>query len=944
MKPIHSIFRGALLAAATFLAPVLTYAQTATLGAAQPFIPAQMGFNTNRGGNNSAGNPFNESQAVSMLSGQSANLMRFPGGDVGNRYNWRTDFVTGTNSGTLGRQAFFSMCASMNADAVLVANMFGPNNDPANWTAQEMIDEAVAWLQFMNTAPYPYAAQGYNKPVQYWELGNEFYYANFWTRTNPDVSNPSEYLPFAKNMADALQAAQNAIDPSVDLKFIVVGKAPGQFRNPTTANDATADTWATALGGVSPRWFDAVQFHPYINNRNWTAASQPFGVNDAEIKWYFSATHNMPSLLTRYIADAVDNSVELWLTEYGTGVIPVTTDATMNTWMNALAEADLILALSDEADVTSVLLRHQVYTSRFGLFHYTGSNVLYRTPWSYVTEILNPILTSATDSYPVTTGGITTFTGSFQFNGAGTPANTVLGYAGARYSYEPNIPEIRVRAYRMPDGKTKIALVNKVSSNRSITLGGTAALGSGTLWQMAAALGAINNGGGADVAPITPTNITLSSGNSTVTLPGYSLTVLTITPAPTTPVASIAVSDATASEPANHGQFTVSLSPAPTGNVTVNLTRSGTATNGTDYASIPTTLVVGTSGSATIPVTVLNDTLYEGNESVSMTLASGTGYTLGSPSSANITISDDESVPVVTISAASQASEPGSNGSFTITLSPAPATPVNVNLSVSGTASAGADYTALPASVSVGSSGTATVPVSVIDDAAIEGSETVVATVAAGTGYTVGAPSNATVTIADNDSATPVTVTLVSQSANDGYVTESTETSNTGGSNAASGTGSAALRVGDTATDQQVKTILSFDTSSIPDGATITAVTIRLQRGSVNGTSPFGTHGQCRVDIKSGAFGAVTLENSDFEVAADSANVAALSTPAANGDWASGSLSAPALALINKTGTTQFRVYFQTDDNNDNGRDDVGFFPGEASSGTRPELIVSYAP
>jgi hypothetical protein len=507
----------------------------------------------------------------------------------------------------------------------------------------------------------------------------------------------------------------------------------------------------------------------------------------------------------------------------------------MNTWMNALAEADLILGLSDEADVTSALMRHQVYTSRFGLFHYTGTNALYRTPWSYVTEVLNPILTSAVDSYPITTTGIATFVGSFQFNGAGTPANTVLGYNGARYGYEPNIPEIRVRAFRMANGQTKIALVNKVSSSRSITLSGNAAYGSGTRWEMTGALGAINDGTG-DLAPSALANVTLSSGNSTVTLPGYSLTVLTITPAPTLPTVTVSATDASAAEPSATGTFT--------------FTRTGST-----------------------------------------------------------------------------------------------AAALTVNYAVSGTASSGSDYTSLGTSITIPSgSSSATRTVTPVDDSTVESAETVILTLSTNANYTVGSPSNGTVTIADNDTGSPQTVTFVSQSANDGYVTESTESSGVGGSNAASGTGSAALRVGDTATDQQVKTILSFDTSSIPDGATITSVTIRMQRGSVNGTSPFGTHGQCRVDIRSGTFGAVGLEDSDFEATASSVNVAVLSTPAANGDWASGNLSGTGLGFVNKTGTTQFRIYFVTDDNDDSSRDDVGFFPGEATAGTRPELIVTYTP
>jgi len=38
---------------------------------------------------------------------------------------------------------------------------------------------------------------------------------------------------------------------------------------------------------------------------------------------------------------------------------------------------------------------------------------------------------------------------------------------------------------------------------------------------------------------------------------------------------------------------------------------------------------------------------------------------------------------------------------------------------------------------------------------------------------------------------------------------------------------------------------VAFDTSSMPDGATILSVTLRLRRGTSSGTNPFTTHGTC---------------------------------------------------------------------------------------------------
>jgi cell division protein FtsI/penicillin-binding protein 2 len=53
-------------------------------------------------------------------------------------------------------------------------------------------------------------------------------------------------------------------------------------------------------------------------------------------------------------------------------------------------------------------------------------------------------------------------------------------------------------------------------------------------------------------------------------------------------------------------------------------------------------------------------------------------------------------------------------------------------------------------------------------------------------------------------------------------------------------------------------------------------------------------------------------------------------------------LSSAGLAAISKTGTTQVRVYFNLDDNDDGGNDYIGYYSGEASSGNRPQLVVTY--
>jgi len=198
--------------------------------------------------------------------------------------------------------------------------------------------------------------------------------------------------------------------------------------------------------------------------------------------------------------------------------------------------------------------------------------------------------------------------------------------------------------------------------------------------------------------------------------------------------------------------------------------------------------------------------------------------------------------------------------------------------------------------------------------------------------------------VTDTCMAGPTEVTFTSVAAEDGWVLESKESSNSGGSNDAAASTPDALRVGDANRDRQYKVVVSFDTSAIPDGATILSATLRLRRGTSSGIDPFTTHGTCWVDVQTGGFsGSTALQDSDFEAVATVVQAASLSQPVADGDWSEGSLGAAGLAAIDKTGTTQLRGYFALDDNDDHNNDYVGFYAGDdATAANRPQLVVVY--
>jgi hypothetical protein len=226
------------------------------------------------------------------------------------------------------------------------------------------------------------------------------------------------------------------------------------------------------------------------------------------------------------------------------------------------------------------------------------------------------------------------------------------------------------------------------------------------------------------------------------------------------------------------------------------------------------------------------------------------------------------------------------------------------------------------------------------------GDGTVIASIPAGGVQDLAGNANLASTSTDNTvtyiaPGTTSTATFYSIGAHDGFIRESTENSNTGGSLNALAT---TFNLGDDAYDRQFRAILSFKTAPLPDTATIISVTLKIKRYSIVGTNPFTTHGNILVDIRSGPFGTAGLQLSDFNATASMDNVARFSNNPLAGNWYSVNINPTAFTYINKTGLTQFRLRFFKDDNDDMGADFLKFFSGDAAAASRPVLIVYYLP
>jgi hypothetical protein len=179
-----------------------------------------------------------------------------------------------------------------------------------------------------------------------------------------------------------------------------------------------------------------------------------------------------------------------------------------------------------------------------------------------------------------------------------------------------------------------------------------------------------------------------------------------------------------------------------------------------------------------------------------------------------------------------------------------------------------------------------------------------------------------------------------SQAANDGWILETSETSNEGGSMSSTAT---LLYLGDNAARKQYRVILSFNTTTLPDDAVVIGLTLKIKKQSIVGTNPFTTHGNIRVDIRKGGFGGNNaLQPGDFQASA-SKSAAGTITNTSSGGWYSVTFGSSVFTYIKLDGVTQFRLRFQTDDDNDDVADYFKFHSGDAvTASNRPQLTVEY--
>jgi hypothetical protein len=237
------------------------------------------------------------------------------------------------------------------------------------------------------------------------------------------------------------------------------------------------------------------------------------------------------------------------------------------------------------------------------------------------------------------------------------------------------------------------------------------------------------------------------------TLPAFFVLQLA-TGEPTLSVGDVRVTERNAGT--TSATFTVTLSAPSTETVTVDVeTAAGTAKRADFVATRGRLTFVPGSVRQAFAVAVKGDTLAETDETFFVTLTNPMNATLKRARAKATIVTDDaagaSAAAAVSIAATTAtATESVRNGVFTVTRAGTTSAPLSVRYTVAGTATASTDYRTLSGTVTI-PAGAASARIAVVPtaDTRVDTGETVVVTLAAGTGYSVGSPAAATVRIID---------------------------------------------------------------------------------------------------------------------------------------------------------------------------------------------------
>lgn len=259
---------------------------------------------------------------------------------------------------------------------------------------------------------------------------------------------------------------------------------------------------------------------------------------------------------------------------------------------------------------------------------------------------------------------------------------------------------------------------------------------------------------------------------------GFQTHTLTILDVDKSPDATFEKTADVVSEGAGSVPITIKLEYASNKTVVIPFTVSGTATSGVDFTLSSSSLTIPAGQtSGTVQINVVDDFIIESNETVILTMDPPTGANLGAITTYTLTIADNDNLPTVNFSSASQTvSEAVGSVTVGVALSKTYPIDVDVPFTVSGTASNPADHDLAPSTLTVPAGATtANITFNVVNDSLDEDNETVILTMGTPTNANLGTTKIHTVTITDDDPSPTVAFTAASQSVSEGAGTATTK-------------------------------------------------------------------------------------------------------------------------------------------------------------------------
>ncbi len=240
--------------------------------------------------------------------------------------------------------------------------------------------------------------------------------------------------------------------------------------------------------------------------------------------------------------------------------------------------------------------------------------------------------------------------------------------------------------------------------------------------------------------------------------------IYTITNDDSPPTIEFQDASTTDSEATTSNNITVKITGTTELSSSVDYAITGTATGGgVDYtlSAGTVTLTAGNNTTENIPITIINDELYENQETVILTISNPTNSTLGTQLTHTYYITNDDSQPSIGFSAtSSNESESNTNVDITILLDPISGLASTVDYAIAGTGTAdegaGNDYIFTPntATIAAGQNST-TISFTVNNDGTDETDETIDFVLSNPTNASLGTSAH-TYTINDNDDAPSV--------------------------------------------------------------------------------------------------------------------------------------------------------------------------------------------